>query len=338
MPSTIKDVARKANVSTATVSLVLHNHKRISTNTRNKVLKAVAELDYRPSRLARSLVLRETKNIGFLLTNDHFLRTEPFYTHIFLGTEFEARDHKYYVLLNTIPSLFEGENCQPRFVKEKNVDGIIIAGKVPEELISCLIPYNLPLVYVDFYPAVGKHHAVMIDNLEGGKKATEYLASLGHRKIAFLGGDLDHPSIRERFNGYRVAMENLKIPYDNKSIITSESSTSREGGAHATAELLKKNKNITAIFASNDAMALGAIDYIKSRGLKVPGDISVIGFDDVETGLDSDPPLTTMRVPKIELGSQAMKMMVDVLKDQTKKPHKILISAELIERDSTRIL
>jgi len=338
MPSTIKDVAREANVSTATVSLVIHDHRRISEKTRKKVLKAVKNLDYRPSKIARGLVLRQTHNIGFLLTNDHFLRTEPFYTHIFLGTEFEARDHKYYVLLNTIPTEFDNENCQPRFVKEKNVDGIIIAGKVPDELIACLKPYNIPLVYVDYYPVVGKHYAVMIDNIEGGKKATEYLASLGHQKIAFLGGDLEHPSIRERFNGYRLALENLKIPFDERSIFTSESITSREGGAHATGELLKQNDSITAIFACNDAMGLGAMQHLKSIGLKVPGDISIIGFDDVEAGITSNPPLTTMRVPKIELGSQAMKMMVDVLENRTPKPHKILISVELIERNSTRIM
>ena len=129
MHSTIKDVASKANVSTATVSLVLHNHKRISQVTRSRVLKAVADLNYRPSRMARSLVLRETKNIGFLLTHDHFLRTEPFYTHIFIGTEFEARDHEYYVLLNTISGDFDKCNSLPRFILERNVDGVIIAGK-----------------------------------------------------------------------------------------------------------------------------------------------------------------------------------------------------------------
>ena len=126
MMATIKDVARRANVSTATVSLVLHNNKRITDFTRRRVLKAVQDLDYHPSRVARGLVLRKTNNIGFILTDDHFLKTEPFYTHIFLGTEFEARGHKYYVLLNTIQSEFNEQNCLPRFVKERNVDGIII--------------------------------------------------------------------------------------------------------------------------------------------------------------------------------------------------------------------
>jgi len=336
MTVTIKDVAQKAKVSTATVSLVLHNNNRIPDVTRRKVLKAIQDLDYRPSRIARGLVLRQTHNIGFIVTDDHFLKTEPFYTHIFLGTEFEARGHKYYILLNTIPSVFNEQNCLPRFVTEKNVDGIIIAGKVPAEIITCLEPYQLPLVFVDYHPANGKHCAVLIDNIEGGKKATDYLIDLGHRRIAFLGGDLDHPSIRDRFHGYKLALEEKKIPLDNKLIITSETMTSREAGAHAAVELLKKSKNVTAVFACNDAMALGAIQLFKSHGLRIPQDISIIGFDDVEAGITSDPPLTTIHVPKIDIGAQTMKVMVDILEKRVKKSHKVLISVELVVRASTR--
>lgn len=336
MMATIKDVARRANVSTATVSLVLHNNKRITDFTRRRVLKAVQDLDYHPSRVARGLVLRKTNNIGFILTDDHFLKTEPFYTHIFLGTEFEARGHKYYVLLNTIQSEFNEQNCLPRFVKERNVDGIIIAGKVPPGMITCLEPYQLPLVFVDYYPADDKHFAVLIDNIEGGRKATDYLIKLGHRKIAFLGGDLDHPSIRDRYHGYQLALENHKIPVDNRIIITSESMTSREAGANAASELLKQCDEITAVFACNDAMGLGAMLQFKSHGLRVPEDISVIGFDDVPAGITSEPPLTTIRVPKIELGAQTMKVMVDILEKRIIKSHKILIPVELIIRASTR--
>ncbi len=180
MPSTIKDVAKKAGVSTTTVSLVLHNHKRIPDITRKKVLKVVKTLNYRPSKIARGLVLKQTHNIGFIVTDDHFLRTEPFYTQIFLGTEFESRGHDYYVLLHTIPSKFEGEDCLPRFVKERNVDGIIIAGKVPKEIITCMEPYKIPLVFVDYYPSTGDYPAVLIDNIDGGKKATQHLIDMGH--------------------------------------------------------------------------------------------------------------------------------------------------------------
>jgi len=335
MPHTIKDVAKKAKVSTATVSLVIHDNRRISERTRKKVLRAIKDLAYQPSKIARGLVLQETKNIGFILTDDHFLKTEPFYTHIFLGTEFEARDKDYYVLLNTIPGQFKNRDCLPRFVKENNVDGVIIAGKVPDRMVACLKPSNLPLVFVDYYPSFGDYFAVLIDNLKGGQQATEYLISLGHKQIAFLGGDLEHPSIRDRFQGYRVALENHNILYNPKIVITSESSSNRECGYHAAQRLFQENEKFSAVFACNDAMALGAIQFIKSVGKLIPRDISIIGFDDVDAALTSDPPLTSVSVPKTEMGAQAMKIMVDVLNKNNKKPHKILIPVDLVVREST---
>ena len=335
MIPTIKDVAQKAKVSTATVSLVIHNNKRISERTKKKVLRVIRDLNYRPSKMARGLVMRQTQNIGFILTDDHFLKTEPFYTYIFLGTEFEARGHKYYILLNTIPTVFEQDDCLPRFVKENNVDGIIIAGKVPPELISCIEPYHIPLVFVDYYPPTGDHYAILIDNIEGGRKATDYLISLGHRRIAFVGGDLDHPSIYDRLQGYQSALKKANIPLDHTIIITTEKATSRESGAHAVRQLFQQQKQITAIFACNDAMALGALQYLTSTGLRVPQDVSIIGFDDVETGKHENIPLTTLRVPMIDMGGQATKMIVDILENKANKPHKVLIPAELIVREST---
>ncbi len=146
---TIKDVAKMADVSIATVSLAMHDNKRISAETKRKVMDAVAKLNYHPSRSARGLVSRKTGNIGFILTNDHFLRTEPFYTHIFIGAEFEARENDLYVLLTTVDSDFSGSSKLPGFVLEKNIDGIIIAGKVPNALIEKLSGINLPVIFGD---------------------------------------------------------------------------------------------------------------------------------------------------------------------------------------------
>jgi len=337
MIPTIKDVARQANVSTATVSLVLQDHRRISHKTKQKVLRVIREMNYRPSKMARGLVMRQTQNIGFILTDNHFLKTEPFYTYIFLGTEFEARGHEYYILLNTIPTVYNDEDCLPRFVKENNVDGIIIAGKVPAEIIACIMPFHIPLVFVDYYPPSGDYFAVLIDNIDGGFKATDHLLSLGHRRIAFIGGDLDHPSIYDRFQGYRNALKKAGIPLDDQIIITSEKATSRESGAHAAKELFCHGKDVTAVFACNDAMAIGAMQYCKFAGILVPQDVSIVGFDDVETDLSEYTPLTTLSVPKIDMGSQATKMMVDILENKIKKPHKVLIPVDLIVRDSTKI-
>lgn len=335
MRSTIKDVAKKANVSTATVSLVIHENKRISTDTRRKVFKAIKELNYHPSHSARGLVSRQTGNIGFILTDDHFLRTEPFYTRIFLGTEFEARESAYYILLTTIPSSFKEGDPLPRFVLEGNVDGIIIAGKVPAYIISKLNSYKMPLTFVDYYPPFGDYSAILIDNLNGGLQAVEHLISLGHQKIAFIGGDIEHPSIRDRFLGYKTALEKKGLNFDSAKVVTTESDTSRESGYQAAKRLFQNTTDLTSIFACNDAMAIGAMQYLKTKGYRIPQDISIIGFDDVEAGLSTNPSLSTMKVPKIEMGAKIMQLMSDILKNKTKTAVKVLVSVELITREST---
>ena len=145
MATTIKDVAKRAGVSTATVSLVVHNHNRISAKTRARVLKAIRELDYHPSRSARGLVSKQSGNIGFILRDDHFSRSEPFYTKIFLGTEFQAREDEYYILLTTVPATYATGDPLPRFVLERNVDGVILAGAVPGSLVTSPIPFRGPV-------------------------------------------------------------------------------------------------------------------------------------------------------------------------------------------------
>jgi len=148
MHPTIKDVAKAANVSIATVSLVLHNNERISSETKKRVLKKIKQLHYHPSRSARGLVSRKTGNIGFIITEEHFLRTESFYTRVFLGTEFEAREEDNYVLLATISSSFKKGDPLPRFILERNADGILIVGKVPEAFIESIIKYNIPILII----------------------------------------------------------------------------------------------------------------------------------------------------------------------------------------------
>lgn len=335
MPSTIKDVAKKAGVSIATVSLVLHDNKRISPATRKKVKNAITKLNYHPTRSARGLVSRTSGNIGFILTEDHFSRSEPFYTKIFLGTEFQARENEYYILLTTIPSKNGSTTYIPRFVLEKNVDGIVLAGKVPQNFVDKLINFNIPLVFVDYLPSEGKFPAVMIDNFDGGYRATNHLIQCKHTKIAFIAGDINHPSISERYKGYKAALENAQIPVDNKRVVIDEAYPSRESGYNALKKLTNCTEDFSAIFACNDAMAIGALQYLKEHGIRVPQDISIIGFDDVEADLSIDPPLTTMAVPKVDMGIEAIKLMLDILYKKSTIPRKVLMPVKLIIRKST---
>ena len=335
MKITIRDVAQKAGVSTATVSLVLHNKRRISEETRRRVLKAVQELNYHPSQMARGLVMKQTGNIGFVLTEDHFLRTEPFYTKIFLGTEFETHDSNYFILLSTIPTRFSDDEPLPRFVTQQNVDGVIIAGKVPLKFIEKIDKYNLPLIFVDYYPPKGDYSAVLIDNIQGGMMATKHLIDLGHKKIAFIGGDIEHPSVNERLIGYKMALEKSGLEYDANLVITGESSPTRENGYNAVCSLMKRGVRFSALFACNDAMAIGAMECLKKQGFKIPENVSVVGFDDIESDIFQEPPLTTVAVPKFDMGIEAMRLMRDILNKKVRTNKKVLVPVELVVRKST---
>jgi LacI family transcriptional regulator len=332
--ATIKDVAKEANVSIATVSLVVHKHERISIETSKRVNKAIKKLNYHPSRSGRRLVSQKTGNVGFILTDDHFLRSEPFYTRIFLGSEFEARNYEYYILLTTIPSDYNDKNHIPRFILEKNVDGIIIAGKVPFSIINQIEKFNLPIAFVDYFPPSNDYSVVLIDNLSGGIEATRFLIQQNHKNIGFVAGDIDHPSISDRFRGYKMAMDHAGLYYSDLNFVIDENYTARENGYNAVKKLLEINKSITAIFACNDAMAIGVMQFLKEKGISIPEEISVIGFDDVEADLSLDPPLSTVRVPKYEMGIEVMKLMAEMLKDKNVTKKKILVPVELIDRGS----
>jgi LacI family transcriptional regulator len=334
--TTIKDVAREANVSIATVSLVINNHGRISQETRKKVLKTIKNLNYHPSRSARGLVSRSTGNIGFILTEEHFLRTEPFYTNIFLGTEFEARTKDYYVLLATVNSSFSKGDLLPRFIVEKNFDGIVIAGKVPNSLIESILEYKKPTVFVDFSPNNGDYSNVLTDNLKGGQLATEHLIEYGHKNIAFVGGEISHSSIKDRLQGYKFALEGAKINIDESLIITNDEYLSRQNGCSSAELLINRRKDVTAIFAANDAIAIGVMQCLKNKGIEIPDRISVIGFDDVEADLFTDPPLTTIRVPKLDMGIEAIQLILGIINNKHIKAKKILVPVELIVRKSTK--
>jgi LacI family transcriptional regulator, galactose operon repressor len=335
MVATIKDVAKKAQVSAATVSLVIHDHQRISSDTKRKVRKAIEDLDYHPVRSARDLALQKSGNIGFVVSEDHFSRSEPFYTQIFLGTEFQARESEYYVLLTSVKSDFNTKSKLPRFILERNVEGVILAGKIPQCLIDNLSSLEIPMVFVDYYPSQGNFPVVMIDNISGGMKATQHLIDCQRRKIAFIAGDISHPSISERFQGYKMALEKNNLPYDSDLVVIDEPYPAREFGYRAAQKLLQNKIRPTAIFACNDAMSIGVLKCLKEMKIEIPKDISIIGFDDVEADLSMDPPLTTIRVPKVEMGMEAIKLMTEILRQKQTGSRKILVPVELIVRSST---
>jgi len=332
---TIRDVAKKAGLSLSTVSLVINNRGNVSPGTRETVQKVVRELSYHPTRSARGLASKTSGNIGFILSEEHFSQAEPFYTRIFLGTEFEARDHNFYILLTTVGDQFDPDAYVPRFLLERNVDGIIIAGKVNEKLISYIDSLGLPIVLVDYEMKRAHHSAVLIDNWRGGTLAVEHLLALGHKKIAFIGGDIRHPSLTDRYEAYQNTLHQAGIFLEESYEITDEEETSVAGGTSAAERLLASGAKPTAIFAANDAMAIGCMRHLKSRGMRIPEDVALVGFDDIEMSSHIEPHLTTVRVFKEEMGKIAVQRVVDSIAAKTKTIVTTHVPVELIVREST---
>ena len=215
MSFTIKDVARISGVSTSTVSLVISGKGYISESTRKKVQKVIDEYNYRPLRSARQLAANRTGNIGFIISDVHLSRSEAFYSRILLGAELEARNYDAYILLSTVPGDMTMPDDIPRFLKGRDVDGVIIAGSVSKLLINHIYNEKIPSVLIDYSIPGFDIDSVFMDNRQGIKLVVEHLVSQNISRIGFVGGSFYHPSIKERFEGFQVAME--KLGYGNIS-------------------------------------------------------------------------------------------------------------------------
>ncbi len=332
---TIEDVAAKAGLSVSTVSLVINDKANVSEETRKKVKSVIDELNYHPQRSARGLASRSSGNIGFILTSEHFSQAEPFYTKIFLGTELEARQHNYYVLLTTVPYNVGGPAEMPRFFLEHNVDGVIIAGKIGSSWLDYVEERSLPMILIDYEVPNRRVSTVVMDNAGGARQAVEHLLNLGHTRVGFLGGDIKHPSIAERYRTYRSTLEQKGIPLRDAWVSIDEPNTRFENGYRGARTVLSSSgEKPTAVFAANDALALGCMKFCKENGLQIPDAVAVVGFDNVESGLHSHPRLTTINVHREEMGGLAVRRLVEMIREQSVVVDRSTSPVELVVRES----
>ena len=339
--TTIADVAAKAEVSISTVSLVMNEKEGVSGPTRERVLKAAEALGYVPTSAARRLVMQRTGNVGFVVREDHFSRREPFYTRVFLGTEFEARFHSLYVLLTTIPRRYDPRADTPRFLRERNVDGVLVAGKVDDGFIEQVKEQRLPIVLIDY--EAGGCPAVMIDNQGGARAAVDHLIDRGHRRIAFLGAEMDHPGLQARLEGYRLALASAGVEAVPDYVVTAPSTTPTvQTGTELAPRLLALDPSPTAVFCVNDALAFGVMEYARRQQLRIPDELAVAGFDDVPEAANAFPPLTTVRVFKEQLGELALRTLGDLMdggdgaaRGYARGSHAVKVTTELVVRQST---
>ncbi len=329
---TISDVADAARVSISTVSLVMNGKGPVADATRKRVQATADRLGYAPSRSARGLAARQTGNVGFVLREDHFRQSEPFYTRVFLGAEFEARRRGLYVLLATVPDPYDPARHAPRFLAEHSVDGVVVAGGVDPALLEQLRTRAIPFVLADF--AWDGSPTVSADNRAGALAVAEHFLASGHRRVGFLGADPGHPSPAERRDGFLDAMAAAGHPVPDALVVTAAGPTDRATGAEAAARLLDGERP-TAIFCANDALALGLMDAAADRGLTIPDDLAVAGFDDVDGAALAKPPLTTVRIHKEALGETALALLAQGVADGTGEfPPRTVIPTELVVRAS----
>jgi len=337
MPMNINiwDVAKRAGVSVSTVSKALNNRAHVNQKTREKVRQIAKQLKYHPSAFGRGLVLQKTGNIGFVIDRTPLrIFSNPFHSRVLDGIEEELLRQDYNLLISA-HSLLHDKESMPKFVREKNVDGLILSGKISDRLILDLYLRGTPLVLVDNHIAQQDIDCVVTDNVNGAKQAVNHLLELGHRKIGMLRGSSKHVSVIERWQGYSEAMKSANLTPDKRWI--AEGDVTTEGGMSAMEKLLAQTKELpTAIFAFNDAMATGAMKVLRANSIRVPEDISIVGFDDTDEAVHVIPPLTTIHVAKEEMGRVAAQLLIRRIQRKKAVPQRVVLTTHLVTRESTR--
>jgi LacI family transcriptional regulator len=349
MRLTINDIARRAGVSSTTVSRVINHKPDVDDKTRENILKIIEETNYMPNPIMTGLGKHKTYLIGFFTYN----LVGPFRVEILRGISERLSTSQYQLLFYntnvpfpTTPEEF-AKTSQVLFeiINKGSVDGLVMLQPVSNKnYLAELYANRFPLVFIDDWGYMSQFQVPRIeaDNYNGALQAIRYLISLGHRRIGFITGPIEFGSspVRssvDRLAGYKEALNEAGLPFDNSLVC--HGNFSEESGYSCIKTLLDRDEaapGFTALFASSDLMAIGAMNALNERGLRVPDDISVVGFDDIPLDAYVRPALTTVRMPVKEMGERAVEMLIEQIEGKTLTAKKVLFPTELIIRASTR--
>jgi LacI family transcriptional regulator len=329
--STIKDIALMAGVSTATVSYVINGTRFVSPELRDRVLTAVAQLDYRPNAVAQSLRQKRTRTIGLIIPDN----SNPFFAEVAKGVEDAGYDAGVSVMLCNSDGKFDRELRYLQLLRDKQVEGVIVIATTPRvDHLSGIVERLIPAVV--FYRNVPQFNVdtLVVDNFGGGCLATRHLIELGHTRIACVApASIDSPSSL-RVSGFRHAIKEAGLRIDESLIYHGDNRFA--GGRAGVEHLLATGQSFTAIFAGNDVMAVGAIRRLQESGRSVPDDVSVVGFDGIALGDYVSPSLTTVNQPRYEAGQTALRLLLERIEDSyIGPPRAIELETELVIREST---
>lgn len=332
MSITIKDIAKIANVSIATVSRVI-NHKAegISEETRQRILQIVKENNYTPNRIARSMITKTTRTIGLIIPDIR----NPFFTELVRGVEDVARRSQYTVFLCNGDREIQKTTEYLTLMKENSADGILLTVSdlvINPQLQKTVEKLDIPVVLIDRNEKDLKLSGVFIDNVKAGYEATRHLLSLSHTQIGCITGPKDNKNSNDRLQGYLTALQESGIESKPEWIIHSDFEI--EGGYHAAKQLIS-DRNVTAIFAFNDLIAFGVYQAAEELGLTLPRDLSVIGFDDLHYNQLLKPKLTTIRQPIYQIGEMATEFLLKEIQERRRVRVETYLDIELMVREST---
>ncbi len=325
--ATIRDVSRESGLSIATVSRAISNPEMVSKQSLRRVNQAIEKLQYRPNLTSQKFRLQRTNTIVVLVPNIANL----FFAQLISGVEDTAAKHGFNVLLGDTRDSASRDQEFIQLVETRQADGLIQ-----------LTPHNdkavLPIKDVKAVNAAGSagtpYYSVRIDNEEAAAKMVTYLVSQGHRRIGMISGLKDNLHSMARQDGYKQALENAGIAFDEELVV--EGDFSFWSGFNAVKHFVNMDEQPTALFCANDEMAIGALKGLKEKGLKVPDNISVTGFDDLDMANYCDPPLTTIRQPAVRMGEEAAELLFRIIEGEQPKLTEYILPFEIIIRESTR--
>jgi DNA-binding LacI/PurR family transcriptional regulator len=333
---TIRDVAKYAGVSPATVSYVINGINKVSEETKDRVLKAIKELDYHPDFTAISLSKKKSNMLGVMipLVDDSLapiFKGNHYYSELISGIEYVSRKSGYDFLISGIG---KPKDCK-NWVLKRNLDGLIFLNAFPESLYEEMKTLSTPIILIDTYEEHDNFYShIRIDDELGGYLAAKHLLDFGHTSIGFVVPRIEGAIDRKRFLGFKRAMQEANVLVDETLIFESKDS-SFENGYHIGTKIAEANERMTAIFATSDILALGIIKALAEHGKQVPHDYSVVGFDDLMISSYASPSLTTIRQDVFNKGALSARTLIDAIELKATGPTTMTLPVELVVREST---
>jgi len=330
MPLTLEDIAQKSGVSRSTVSRVINGDIKVNPDTREKVKQVIQKYNFQPNLAARGLAAKKTNIIGLVTpAGVAALFTDPYFPQLIHGVSAACNAAQYTVMLWLAEPEFERRTIN-QILHNGLLDGVIVSSMVMDDpIVQSLYESKMPFVLVGRHPTLDVNF-IDVDNTQGGLDATLHLLRKNRRRIATITGPLNMIAGHDRFDGYQKALGQRNFPV--LAELVAEGDFTEVGGYNAMRRILPAKPD--AVFAASDMMAMGAIRAIREAGLSIPQDIAIVGFDDLPTASQVNPPLTSIRQPTVRMGSLAVDTLIDMIQHPRQQTHHLLLGTELIERTS----